>query len=539
MNALIERIKNSDFGVFYQYPQDRNTRFFTPKDNLYPIKVKRVILRDKVDGMSMKLIVSNTSSKRLRINSVVISEFNWDIEPKLVDRVLVNGWVQSSDSGYIEGIQATKKKKLFLKRDQNPYSFKEEFGYIPNSCVSEWYTQINLKDIALLAGAISVDKQFCQFYISSQENSILIRSTAQFDGITLAPGESIETEEILFLLGNEKMNLRRYADTMKNKLKYSSPAKPLKGVCCSYYAQGNVVDYKYIEKTVKKLNEITLPEKRKDIVVQLDAGYCKGGDWLDTNESFGNTLLNTAQYIKESGYIPGIWISPFVVEKGSNLFKEHRDWFIKYKGKPLESRQTSPVDVIPLLALYVLDVTKDEVQQYIKEIINKFKEYGYSFIKIDFLYPSCFAQAYSKNVTRAQAIRMGVSCIREASGEDGRIMSAISHLSPLVGLVDYARTGLDTSNPFVYGIPVVSNIVNDTMLKENLDNYDAREFYDSKLWINDIDCLVVNPNAKISQNLIEEHYHRIKKSKAKWIGDDISKLDKKLIDKYIKPILNG
>jgi len=91
----------------------------------------------------------------------------------------------------------------------------------------------------------------------------------------------------------------------------------------------------------------------------------------------------------------------------------------------------------------------------------------------------------------------------------------------------------------VYGIPVVSNIVNDTMLKENLDNYDAREFYDSKLWINDIDCLVVNPSAKISQNLIEEHYHRIKKSKAKWIGDDISKLDKKLIDKYIKPILNG
>ena len=538
MNALSEKIKSSDYGILYQFPEDKKTKYISSKDNIQLLKVNRVILNGASDRIAFKLKIFNDSKKRLRLNSAIISEFEWDLNPKEIIKTLINGWVQSSDSGYIEGIKQTKKTKLFLLRDQNPYSFKGEFGYIENSCISEWYTQLVLKDFALFIGAITVDKQFCQIFISKQEEHIKIRVTAQLDGITLAPKETIETEEILFLIGDEKVNLSRFADIMKSKLQDEILLKPIKGICCSYYAQGNKVDFKYVQGTVDKLNEIVLTENKKNTVVQIDAGYCKFGDWLSTNKEFGATLKETAEYIKENGYMPGIWISPFIAEKDSDLFREHNDWFIKKKGKPFESRQTSPLDFLPLLSMYVLDVTKEEVQEYIKEVVKKFKGYGYSFIKIDFLYPSCFADVYSKNVTRAQAIRMGVQAIREAAGRETYIMSAISHLSPLVGLVNYARTGLDTSNPFVYGIPIVGSRVNDVMLRKNLNNYKNRLFYDKKIWINDIDCLVVNPKSYLSDTLLKEHYDFITQSQAKWIGDDIRKLNSKLIDKYIKPILN-
>jgi len=540
MNAIIEKIKNSQYGVFYQYPDGNGgPKFFNPKEHLTPLKVTREVVSDSQDSVTLKLNILNNSSKRLRINAAVISEFLWDIDPKLIEKVLVNGWVQSSDSQYIRGgIKPTKKKKLFLLRDQNPYSLREDFGYVKGSCISEWYTQLCLREVSLLAGAITVEKQFCQFYTKDQKDAILLRTTSQFDGITLVPGESIQTEEILFLIGDQKESLNRFAEIIKDRLVTVPPGRPIKGVCCSYYAQGNRVDYKYIERTVNKLDEIVQEDKKKDIVIGIDAGYSKWGDWLIPSKKFGSTIEDAAKLIKNHGYIPGIWISPFVVMKESNLYKEHSDWFIRLNGKPLESRQTSPIDFLPLLSLYVLDITKEEVRESIKEVIRKFREYGYDFIKIDFLYPSCFSQAYSKNVTRAQAIRMGVTAIREAAGQDAMIMSAISHLSPLVGLVNYARTGLDTSNPFVYGLPVLSKRVNEEMLTKNITNFDSRSFYDEKIWINDIDALVVNPSAKLSDKLINNHFERIMRSKARWIGDDISKLNDKLIDKYIKPILN-
>lgn len=521
MEDLITQIYNSESQIFIngrQLPQSSTSEILILKE------VKKV---DENTFIS-KTIVTNKATQPFNLYSIKIADFK--VNKKVVKSVLQNGWVQSSPCQYLNGVIPTSKKTLFLKRDQNPYSFHKEYGYIENSLVSEWFVILNFESYSLLIGAITINKSFSQVFIKENTEDLLIRVTSQLDGVQMAFDSCRESDEIVFIYGEEYEIKEKFANILKekNNVSLKSSIKPLRGVCCAYYAQSNNYDDKYIYKTIESLKEYEAKYSEKLVdYVQLDAGYCKWGDWLNINNiKFKTSLESISQYITNSGYLPGIWISPFVASSASELFKGHPEWFIrKEDGRFLESRQTSPADVLPPLGLFVLDITKTEVQMFIYKTIKKFVNLGFKLIKIDFLYPSCFAEKYSKNVTRAQAIRMGLETIREAAGEETIILSAISHLSPLVGLVDYVRTGIDSTNPLFYKIPIISSIVNEVMIKKDLDNYINREFFDGKIWYADSDCIVLNKQSGLSKKSIQKHINILKRSSAKWFGDDLSKIN--------------
>ena len=135
----------------------------------------------------LRLRVKNTGNEVLHINSFQIGQFV--ISKKDLNKVLENGWGQSSFSGYKSFSGHTRKSRFFLKRDQNPFSFRRDYGYLEKSIVNEWYTQLVSKNQAVVIGAVTVKEQYSQFFLKRVGNKLIVRVTSQFDGLSLEPGK--------------------------------------------------------------------------------------------------------------------------------------------------------------------------------------------------------------------------------------------------------------------------------------------------------------------------------------------------------------
>jgi hypothetical protein len=173
----------------------------------------------------------------------------------------------------------------------------------------------------------------------------------------------------------------------------------------------------------------------------------------------------------------------------------------------------------------VLDPTNIEYQDYLSEQLRKLRGYGFDLFKLDFLYPAIYDNSLFKvEMTRAQALSRFVTKIGTAVG-DAILTSAISPLSPLVGIVDSARVGIDTLNPAIAKLPLLNRIVNNTMLRQNLAACTVRTEMNQRLWLNDPDVMIWRNGTGLSNELRQQQQDFVKKSKsAIWIGDSLTQL---------------
>ena len=511
--------------------EDSNYKILSDEGN---IEVDRVSSKEK-NGIILQLRVRNTSSDPVKIYSFVVAEFFLpkDLEVK---KVMENNWLQCSEISYKNPDYSTKKNTLFLQRDQNPYSFRKEYGYIDNSIISEWFTSIKFNGKTLFIGAVTTADQFSQIFIKKENPGVFIRVTCQYDGLTLHPGQVVVSEKIFFGIGTEGVIQKEFAHSLAKHMKVREIAPSIKAMCCSYYWNGNKISQESINKDLDALEN--LPERLHLDYFQLDAGYTEYfGDWLDYKERFPDGFEPIIKRIKSLGYKPGIWISPFAINPGTKLHDHHSNWILKnIDKKHFEGRWTSPFDTLSnYIDLEVVDPTKDEVKEYLKKVLLHFKGIGFRLFKLDFMYPVCLANKFSKQVTRAQALREGFKYIRDVLGKDCMILSGITQLSSVVGIADYVRTGIDTLNPFVSVIPGVNETVNDFMLEKNIQESEERMFLNGIVWNADPDILIFRKGTGIDDYIINKHKRLAKENNMSlWIGDSIAKMDEKTKKEVIK-----
>ena len=491
------------------------------------IEVERIEEKYKLNQIYY-LRVRNISNKPIIINSFVVAEFMLPVSIK-IKSVLENNWLQCSEISYKNIDESTIKNKTFLQRDQNPYSFKKEYGYIENSIISEWFTSVNLEEENIFLGAVTTKDQFAQIFVKKTEIGTVIRVTCQFDGLTLKPGQVVKSEKIYIGVGEESENKKLFSNALAHFMNIKKIAKPIKAMCCSYYWNANKITEEIINNEINTLEN--LPQKLKLDYIQLDAGYTEYfGDWLSYKTRFPKGFTEIIKRINSLGYKAGNWISPFSINPGTKLHDHHKSWLIKAEHKKhFEGRWTSPLDNISNITdLEVLDPTNENVREYIKNVLMHFKELGFRLFKIDFLYPVCLSNNYSKPVTRAQALRSGLELIKDTLGDDCEILSGITQLSSVVGIADFVRTGIDSLNPFVSYIPLLNNIINESMFESNLNESSYRSFLNGVVWRADPDILVFRNNLGISNDLIKKQHKFIKENDMSlWIGDNISSLDEK------------
>ena len=98
------------------------------------------------------------------------------------------------------------------------------------------------------------------------------------------------------------------------------------------------------------------------------------GDWIANPERLPNGITGLADRIEQLGMKFGLWVELEMVNKDSNLYREHPDWIIAAPGRnPSHGRYQ-----------YVLDFSRKEVVDYIYQMIARIlEEAKVSYIKWD------------------------------------------------------------------------------------------------------------------------------------------------------------
>ena len=342
------------------------------------------------------------------------------------------------------------------------------------------------------------------------------------------------------LNNNEKFNLFDYLmgeDVVTIKNEYLAKFIPLTtkkmfsySTWYNYYENINEVVLDNVLDSVEKL-------KYHFDLFQIDDGYeTHVGDWLKVDLSkFPEGLGKYVEKIHAKGMLAGIWLSPFVAEKESDIYKEHFDWLKKDdNGEPYLCGSNWS-------SFYALDLDKEEVLNYIKEVLNYYVDLGFDYFKLDFLYAS--NKGLYEGETRASKTRKMYEYIRSIL-KDKLIMGCGANLIQASGVFDYMRVGCDVSLIFddVFYMKLFHRERIST--KRSILDTIYRSFMNNHLFLNDPDVFVLREdNNKLSDKQKESliMINAIFASSMQ-TSDDIAKYDSKmeaLLDKCLDIYYNA
>lgn len=315
-------------------------------------------------------------------------------------------------------------------------------------------------------------------------------------------------------------------------------AKPKITGWCSWYAFCDNIDEQKILKQskfiAKSKNEFPLE------YILIDDGWTSWGDWDKVYaQRFPSGLASLCEKILRLGLKPGIWIAPFLVDPNSEVAQNHPDWIVKRGKKAIDGfRLLNPlIDRFMPYKKYILDMTNKEVQTYLNQTIdlllakNKFE-----LIKLDFLYAPHFDPRL-KSKQANQIIHNFAKGIRERN-PGIHIIGCGMPLVPAVGAIDSMRIGPDTIAPNLDRVPVLRKLFNTLKVRKTIRAIRQREW--TKIYWNiDPDAFVCRKNTGISDRLLLKLQKSIIEAKGNlFLGDDLTKLPKERIEKFIKPLFN-
>ncbi len=236
----------------------------------------------------------------------------------------------------------------------------------------------------------------------------------------------------------------------------------------------------------------------------IDDGWASHmGDWLKPDVSkFPEGMPMLRDAIRRADLTPGIWIAPFVAEKDSELIALHPDWFLldekaARKQQRKDSRSAGQKNILQSAAaggaalagraltgaarlirmpgsrntnapdpssdggtpeespkdtflcagsnwsgIRVLDFYNEDARAYIRKCIETIvHEWGFSLLKMDFLYAVCMQTPPDK--TRGQVMTEAMEFLRDCAG-DAEIFACGTPLMPAFGVADFCRVTCDT-----------------------------------------------------------------------------------------------
>ncbi|MDR1430234.1 MAG: alpha-galactosidase [Spirochaetaceae bacterium] len=188
-------------------------------------------------------------------------------------------------------------------------------------------------------------------------------------------------------------------------------------------------------------------DRRLPLIFQIDDGWEHTvGEWEVHPERFPRGLKPVSLAIEQSGCIPGIWLAPFIVTKGCKIFSEKPAWLLRGRdGKPVTAGFNHLWDG----RYYCLDISREDVQGYLGELIDRIiDEWGFRFIKLDFLYAGLFDGVFSRpgspHEHYEKVCALLCSRTKNASGLPAAYLGCGLPLGPSFRHFPLSRIGADT-----------------------------------------------------------------------------------------------
>ncbi len=274
------------------------------------------------------------------------------------------------------------------------------------------------------------------------------------------------------------------------------PTQPITG-WCSWYNLYAAISEETILEHLQGLAQIAKRASLPMRVFQLDDGFTpEMGDWLLVKPQFPRGIKPLLDDIRAAGFIPGLWIAPFVVGNRSRLYRQHPDWVLRERetGQPLvqmrfygEFRWHKQSE-----EYYILDATHPEAFEYLRTVFRIWRlDWGCEYFKTDFMfwgaeYGPDRVTYHTPGLSRIEVWHQVAQMIREEIGE-ALWMGCGMPLWASVGLVEGNRTGRD----------VGAEWPPDAL--ERLQGLALRNFANHLLWEADPDCV-----------LLRERFHHLR-----------------------------
>ncbi len=176
-------------------------------------------------------------------------------------------------------------------------------------------------------------------------------------------------------------------------------------------------------------------------VFQLDDGFQADiGDWTVSNPRFGGHAKDLPPALSDLGFRSGLWLAPFVAGPRSDLYRLHPEWFVQSpEGNPVVAGENwgGP--------FFALDTGLPEVGRWLEQLAATCVSWGYSYLKLDFLYGAALSGRRASGMHRVEAYRAGLEALRRGAGPNTYLLGCGAPLAASVGLVDAMRIGPDTA----------------------------------------------------------------------------------------------
>lgn len=352
------------------------------------------------------------------------------------DKIFTNGYqswslskeysVEEYDDS-LENADGAEVKKLGADKYGDAFFYKNSY----KKGVTHGYTYSYVRRVGryFLFASLNDSSGFTRFVVNVPASSIIVEKDCA--GRKLLKNEEYELLNFVKIIGAEDEVFDRWFSLMNVK---PLTHKNLVGYT-SWYNYYQNISSSVIERDLEGLKNLPV----KPDVFQIDDGFESAvGDWADVDENkFPSGLKPVADKIKAEGYTAGVWLAPFVCEKKSAVYKNHKDWLVKGEGG-------EPLSIASLWSgMYALDIYNKEAAEYIKTCLKTAVcDWGFTLLKLDFLYAVCLVPR--ENKTRGEIMKDAMDLIDE-SRFGAEILGCGVPLSAAFGRVEYCRVGTDVS----------------------------------------------------------------------------------------------
>jgi hypothetical protein len=347
------------------------------------------------------------------------------------------------------------------------------------------------RDVTVL-GFLRHDRFQTRFRFSTANDALSVDVETLVDRV--AHDGTVRGEALALFTGGHEVEetLRKWAQRVAAASESRPRAGPrrIEGWCSWYSLYASIsepVILEHLQAAARFRERYRVPFE----VFQIDDGFVpEMGDWLDVKPQFPRGMAPLLADIRAAGFVPGLWIAPWMVGNRSRLYAEHPDWVVleRESGRPLapmkfygEFRWHKRSE-----EYYVLDVTHPAAEAHIRDVFRTWRrEWGCGYFKTDFMYfgtdqPPAQLRWHREGLSRIEIWTRMARLIREEIG-DATWLGCGGPIWAAVGLVDAVRIGRDV------GVQWKGRYSAESLLRDQT----ARNFANGILWQADPDCILL------------------------------------------------
>lgn len=210
--------------------------------------------------------------------------------------------------------------------------------------------------------------------------------------------------------------------------------RPAPRVWCSWYGLYTRITQDVLYAVLDGLSDLPFEVFQVDDGWQLDMG-----DW-EANAKFPAGMEALARHIRAAGLTPGLWMAPFIVRPSAALYRHHPDWLLRdADGDPVPAGHNwgGPY--------YALDSTHPGVQAWVAERIQQALDWGFTYLKLDFLYATALPGVRHTPMPREAAYREALQRIRAQMGAESYLLACGAPIFATLGVAEGMRIGPDVA----------------------------------------------------------------------------------------------